>query len=266
MGQGRYGLAAGRSPRQRGVSASRQFGGADVPDLPLGLAAFLQSPRSSAPQTSTALRHASRALLKAHRSSGTHAPRRTSLPSTLCRVWDLEMDMMCRRTLTGHKDDVTGLSAVTLHTRVPGPCATHPQASTAAGAPGAQTLAQRPSNGSVSNGLQHATSGGGAGAGGGADGGGAVTPGGRSVAMASTVVASSSADGTVRLWWVKWSLVKCRGRGVMGQAQGRLLKHNVDVALRFCKDTVCADADCWQRPRTPAYRLNVWRVAPWLCP
>ncbi len=128
--------------------------------------------------------------------------------------------MMCRRTLTGHKDDVTGLSAVTLRTRVPGPCATHPASSTAAaGAPGAQTAAQRASIGSVSNGLQHGTSGGGAGAGGGADGGGAVTPGGRSVAMASTVVASSSADGTVRLWWVG---VECGAVWLCGLGFGQL--------------------------------------------
>ncbi len=30
------------------------------------------------------------------------------------RVWDADMDWMCRRTLTGHKDDVTHLSSVTL--------------------------------------------------------------------------------------------------------------------------------------------------------
>ena len=70
------------------------------------------------------------------------------------RVWDLEMDMMCRRTLRGHTDDVTHLSLVT---------------------PG---------------GLR----GGWGGGMGGLDGGG------RAVVLACSVFASSSVDGTVRLW------------------------------------------------------------------
>jgi WD40 repeat protein len=35
----------------------------------------------------------------------------------LIRVWDLDMDFMCKRTLTGHQDDVVHLSAVTMKRR-----------------------------------------------------------------------------------------------------------------------------------------------------
>ncbi|GFR43584.1 hypothetical protein Agub_g4681, partial [Astrephomene gubernaculifera] len=91
------------------------------------------------------------------------------------RVWDLEMDMLCRRTLTGHKDDVTGLAAIHLHKRLT-------EAAAAAGA-------------AVPDGTTAATG----------VHGGCLTPGGRSVALASTVVASSSADGTVRLWSTAWT-------------------------------------------------------------
>ncbi|GIL47514.1 hypothetical protein Vafri_4310 [Volvox africanus] len=81
------------------------------------------------------------------------------------RVWDLEMDMMCRLTLTGHKDDVTGLTSLTLQQRGAGGAVTTPP-------------------------LGHPTSSASRNA---------------AVAWASTMLASSSADGTVRLWSTSWT-------------------------------------------------------------
>ncbi|GBF92924.1 hypothetical protein Rsub_05760 [Raphidocelis subcapitata] len=79
------------------------------------------------------------------------------------RVWDMEMDMMCRRTLLGHKDDVTSLAAVGLRRRA-----------AEAAAPPLSPLGSP-------------LAGGGGGGGGGS-------------AMLAALVASASADGTVRLW------------------------------------------------------------------
>ncbi|GLI58924.1 hypothetical protein VaNZ11_000709 [Volvox africanus] len=81
------------------------------------------------------------------------------------RVWDLEMDMMCRLTLAGHKDDVTGLTSLTLQRRGAGGAVTTPP-------------------------LGHTTSSASRCA---------------AVAWASTMLASSSADGTVRLWSTSWT-------------------------------------------------------------
>jgi hypothetical protein len=83
----------------------------------------------------------------------------------------MEMDMMCRRTLLGHKDDVTSLSAVGLRRRRPDGSAS----------PG--HLSPAPS-------AAASPRGGGPGAGGG--GGGS--------AMLAALVARASADGTVRVW------------------------------------------------------------------
>ena len=82
-----------------------------------------------------------------------------SPPLPPSRVWDKDMDMMCRRTLTGHTDDVTHLSLIS-----PG------------GGGGGGNAFPSESDG----------------------GGGAPSR----AAMACSVVASASADGTVRLWWV----------------------------------------------------------------
>ncbi|GIL70254.1 hypothetical protein Vretifemale_1091 [Volvox reticuliferus] len=81
------------------------------------------------------------------------------------RVWDLEMDMMCRRTLTGHKDDVTGLTALTLQPRE------------------AVSAGTTPPSGPPTSSASH----------------------GAAAAWASTMLASSSADGTVRLWSTSWT-------------------------------------------------------------
>ncbi len=77
-------------------------------------------------------------------------------------VWDMDLDMMCRCTLTGHKDDVTHLSSLTL--RRPYPTA----AST-----------QLPLSRQGSANLPQSSS---------------------QLVLPCTVVASASADGTVRLW------------------------------------------------------------------
>ncbi len=105
------------------------------------------------------------------------------------RVWDLDLDFMCRCTLTGHKDDVTNLSAVTLRTSMPTAAAAALNGGPAphAGAP-----------------QQHSGNGNGAAAGQGVNGGGG---GGNNVVLPSTVVASASADGTVRLWCVRAALL-----------------------------------------------------------
>ncbi|GLC44069.1 hypothetical protein PLESTB_000932700 [Pleodorina starrii] len=87
------------------------------------------------------------------------------------RVWDLEMDMMCRRTLTGHKDDVTGLAALTL---LPQPQHQHQHQQQQQRGPAAAA-------------------------------GGTVARTVSAAAWASTVIASSSADGTVRLWSTSWA-------------------------------------------------------------
>ncbi len=74
--------------------------------------------------------------------------------------------MMCRRTLTGHKDDVTGLAALALHLQ---PNQQYQQRQAAGANPPAARIP-----GPV-----------------------ARSP---AAAWATTLFASSSADGTVRLW------------------------------------------------------------------
>ncbi|KAG2445688.1 hypothetical protein HXX76_000296 [Chlamydomonas incerta] len=109
------------------------------------------------------------------------------------RVWDLEMDMLCRRTLAGHKDDVTGLSAISLHKQRPGSLAhTHGHAHAHAHTHGGVAGTPPARGGGAPPPAAAAPS-------------GTLTPGGRSVALASTVIASSSADGTVRLWSTAWA-------------------------------------------------------------
>jgi hypothetical protein len=81
----------------------------------------------------------------------------------------MEMDMMCRRTLLGHKDDVVSLSALGLRRRAPEP---------APGAPGAGAAA-------------------------------AVVAGAAAGAMLAALVASASADGSVRVWCApNWTCLK----------------------------------------------------------
>jgi hypothetical protein len=91
----------------------------------------------------------------------------------------MEMDMMCRRTLLGHKDDVISLSALGLRRRPPDP--------SAAAAPAALSPLASPRGLGI-----------GASAGGSAPG-----------AMLAALVASASADGSVRVWCApNWTCLK----------------------------------------------------------
>ncbi|GAX84568.1 hypothetical protein CEUSTIGMA_g11989.t1 [Chlamydomonas eustigma] len=85
------------------------------------------------------------------------------------RVWDMEMDMMCRRTLTGHTDDVTHLSLVT---------------------PRGRRLALANSGEGPYPDVLAATS---------------LSAEATRAVIACSVVASASADGTVRLWSLSWT-------------------------------------------------------------